>query len=185
MVAATRNATREIQIKRVPIAKTRTRAARRPIPSASRTWLSSPSLVLGPQASAFCCKPVPAGLIRSHSATRMSFENRRTLRIPLWVRASQISNCSGGSVRLRLSNACVPSHRYSIRDARRSCEAPRGRKISLDASALIERGRLRCKQQRGTRVHKRGTSVRITRQSHELLGEFVSALPRVDLRERD
>jgi hypothetical protein len=52
-----------IQIKRVPIAKTRTRAARRPIPNASRTWLSSPSLVLGPQASAFCCKPIPAGLI--------------------------------------------------------------------------------------------------------------------------
>jgi hypothetical protein len=31
--------------------------------NASRTWLSSPSLVLGSQASAFCCKPVPAGLI--------------------------------------------------------------------------------------------------------------------------
>src|SRR5712692_5177853 len=53
------------------------------------------------------------------------------------------------------------------------------------AVILLERGRLRCEQQRVAGVHQAGARVRFTRQGHEFLGEFVPTLPRVDLRKRD
>jgi hypothetical protein len=44
--------------------------------------------------------------------------------------------------------------------------------------------RLRCKQQRVAGVYKGRTRVRFTRQCHELLGELLPTLPRLNLRKR-
>jgi hypothetical protein len=49
----------------------------------------------------------------------------------------------------------------------------------------LERSRLRRKQQRGARVHKRGTRVRFTWEGHKVLGELLPTLPRFDFRKRD
>src|SRR4029077_9911086 len=56
---------------------------------------------------------------------------------------------------------------------------------SSRSGVLFERGWLWWKQQRGAGGRKGGIGVRFTREGHELLGEFVPTLPRVDLRKRD
>jgi hypothetical protein len=72
-----------------------------------------------------------------------------------------------------------------VGDAPNAQERNAQQQLALAFRTQLSHSRLRRHQQRVAGVRKGGARVRLAGKGHELLGEFLRSLPRVDLRKRN